>query len=47
MVMEDLEISGSFKIVLSWPGNVMDINQILKVMDISVVNIHFSKVLVV
>jgi len=48
MVMEDLEISVSFKIVfLAWKSHGY-INQLLKVMDISVVNnIYFSNVLVV
>lgn len=41
------EISGSFKSVFSWPGKVMDINQILKVMGMSMVNIHFSEISVV
>lgn len=41
------EISGSFKSVFSWPGKVMDINQILKVMGMSLVNINFSEISVV
>lgn len=41
------EISGSFKSVFSWPGKVMDINQLLKVMGMSLVNIHFSEISVV
>ncbi len=41
------EISGSFKSVFSWPGKVMDINQILKVMGMSLVNIHFFEISVV